>query len=321
MEELRPEDLEELVDELEEEWDADGSLPQEVENLLQDLQRPDLGTARLNAAMNLGKLGRSHVRIVQALMAVAESDSILEVREAARESLGAPVHQEILQEHPGLMQGAQSAAEKVPQPEYVTSEKQPDGITLTRRWSGDDTSFPVVIGVASLLWNGVMGLALWSFLVGDSPWFAYLILLPFLGVGLLASYFSLSQILNKTVIQLTPIVLSVRHAPLPWPGNRTLPISGVKQVYCRVVARYDKWESEWSFGCYLRAVLDNGDEVDLLQSSLETVRYCEQEIEAYLGIEDTAVAGGMLAVTKTDQNRARIGRHRLLPPTTSSSRR
>jgi hypothetical protein len=57
---------------------------------------------RRRAAERLGKLSESSPRIVQYLIVAGESDSMLEVREAAMESLRAPVHQAILQEHPCL---------------------------------------------------------------------------------------------------------------------------------------------------------------------------------------------------------------------------
>ena len=49
---------------------------------------------------------------MHALLTAAETDDTAQVRAAAAESLRAPVHQEILQEHPNLMQRAQSATEK-----------------------------------------------------------------------------------------------------------------------------------------------------------------------------------------------------------------
>jgi hypothetical protein len=98
MEELKPEELEELVQELEEESEEEETLSPEVEQLLRDLPfRPF--TARLRAARQLGGLGSSSRQIVQALTTLAEIDDSHEVRAVAAESLRAPVHQEYLQEY------------------------------------------------------------------------------------------------------------------------------------------------------------------------------------------------------------------------------
>ena len=113
MEELQPEELEELAQELGEESEKEEALSPEVEELLRDLQQGSWWMIRQGAALRLGKLSESSSRIVQALIAAAESDSILGVREAAMESLRAPAHQEILQQYPDLGQRAQAATKQV----------------------------------------------------------------------------------------------------------------------------------------------------------------------------------------------------------------
>ena len=71
----------------------------DVEKLLQELQ-PDqpFNVVRIKAAKELGRLNTSNLRVVNALIAAIESDPVHLVREAAKESLQAPVHQEILQQ-------------------------------------------------------------------------------------------------------------------------------------------------------------------------------------------------------------------------------
>jgi hypothetical protein len=124
MEELQPEDLEELVRELEGESEEEEALSPEVEKLLSELQQANWWMLRQGAALRLGKLSESSPRIVQSLIAAAKSDSISGVREAATESLRAPAHQEILQEYPGLMQRAQSATEQVATQREEQTEEQ-----------------------------------------------------------------------------------------------------------------------------------------------------------------------------------------------------
>jgi hypothetical protein len=99
--------------------------------------------------------------------------------------------------------------------------------------------------------------------------------------------------LNSTIIQLTPSQLSIRHRPLPWPGGRSLPVSGLEQLYCKKMAGEPHDELPASYS--LLAILNDGHEIELLSGieSPEAVRYLEQEIEAWLGIKDAVVAGEM----------------------------
>ena len=59
MEEVQPEELEELVRELEGESDAEESISPEIESLLRDLQPARRFTARLRAARQLGEVSSS----------------------------------------------------------------------------------------------------------------------------------------------------------------------------------------------------------------------------------------------------------------------
>lgn len=111
MEELRPEELEELVQELAEASSAEEAPFLEVEKLLRDLQSSSAST-RLEAAHQLGSLDISSPRIVQALIAAQESDSSSTVRWYAADALRADVHQSVLEQHPDLKRRAETAIEQ-----------------------------------------------------------------------------------------------------------------------------------------------------------------------------------------------------------------
>ncbi len=102
MEELQPQDIEEVLQELEDEDSAQESLPLEVTEHLLVLQSDDLYLDRQIAAEGLGSVGTSSPRIMRALRAAQESDPYPEVRRAAAKSLHAPVHQEYLRRDPNL---------------------------------------------------------------------------------------------------------------------------------------------------------------------------------------------------------------------------
>jgi hypothetical protein len=82
-------------------------LSPDVEKLLHDLQPEQVFNAvRRHAAKKLGELSASDLRVVKALIAAMESDLAFIVRKEAAESLRAPAHQEVLQQHPDLMKKA-----------------------------------------------------------------------------------------------------------------------------------------------------------------------------------------------------------------------
>lgn len=121
MEDLRLEEVEDLLEELEEEQGAieepppkleerkqelqqergEVELSPRVEELLSLLQSSDRYYTQKNAAQELGKLETSSPRIVQALIAAIDSDAHPSVRRAAIRALRAPVHQQFLsRRHP-----------------------------------------------------------------------------------------------------------------------------------------------------------------------------------------------------------------------------
>ncbi len=112
MEELGPEELEELVQELGGEAGAEEALSPEVAQLLKDLQPTRLYTSRRRAAEQLGEVNRSNREVVLALLVAGETDASADVRAAAGESLRAPVHQAVLQQHPELGERAQAVLER-----------------------------------------------------------------------------------------------------------------------------------------------------------------------------------------------------------------
>jgi hypothetical protein len=125
MEELKPEELEELVQELEEEGAEEERLTPEVEELLQDLQSDSHYFDGEAAAEKLGKLDASNPRIVQALIVARKSGSHTVVRDAAAKALRAPVHQAVLQEHPQVIQSAERIVRDMQREKTVVKDMQP----------------------------------------------------------------------------------------------------------------------------------------------------------------------------------------------------
>jgi hypothetical protein len=93
---------------------------------------------------------------------------------------------------------------------------------------------------------------------------------------------------NSTRIAVEGGILTVRHGPLPWPGNRSLPVADLQQLFCEEVVG-----SKGSRSYRLNAVLKTGKKLRLVTALKEPDQalYLEQLLETRLGIVDVAVAG------------------------------
>lgn len=140
MEELEPENIEDLLQKLEKADRAPESPPLEVEERLQVLQSDHESHARRDAAEQLGKTATSSTQIVGALLSAYASDPSSMVNRAAARSLRAPVHQEYLQQHPDLLETTERALQQRPGADKQLTDtgtpSVPPGLetSMRRRW-------------------------------------------------------------------------------------------------------------------------------------------------------------------------------------------
>jgi hypothetical protein len=128
----------------------------------------------------------------------------------------------------------------------------------------------------------------------SNPW-ELVFALPHLGVGLWLLYFSLAGLLNRTTVEVSRERLTIRHGPLPWPGERDLDLPGhsLKQLYCEAWRRKQFLFQRAATVYDLSALDTSGHRVELL-SGIENrnqVFYLELALEKQLGIEDALVEG------------------------------
>lgn len=121
-----------------------------------------------------------------------------------------------------------------------------------------------------------------NFLLGDLLT-AFLCLGPFVGPTV---YLLLARIFNRTEISASADGLTVRQRPWPWPGNRTLLRSAIRQLYCQGEGRVYT----------LFALLENNTHQRLLVGicSLAEALYIEEVLETTLGIHDSSIAAQRL---------------------------
>jgi len=115
-----------------------------------------------------------------------------------------------------------------------------------------------------------------------------------LAVGVGLTYFMLAGFLNTTRVRIANSVMTVRHGPVPWFGNRTIPAADIEQLYCTEHTR-QRSDERTSTTYRLNAVLSGGKKVKLLSGLTEADQalFIEEKVETHLGIEDRRVRGEM----------------------------
>jgi hypothetical protein len=147
--------------------------------------------------------------------------------------------------------------------------------------------------VFCVIWFGLLVLVYGAAMSNRSP---YLLLLPILhvAVGVLMAYGTLGGFLNTTTIRIDGRRMSVRHHPLPWPGNTDYAISQVQQLYCQQTITRRRSGTYYSYD--LRALMHDGTRKTVINGAdtPELPLFLEQHAEAWMKITDVPVAGEMV---------------------------
>lgn len=176
---------------------------------------------------------------------------------------------------------------RAPRPKGIAEIPGAEGVAYERRWWGYQFLFMVFF---CILWDGF--LVFWYAMAlseGNLVMLAFPLLHLAAGIGI--TYYTVCGFVNRTVVRVDRDRLTVRHGPLPWPGNRDLPVASIRQLYTEMQTHRGKNGTTVSYR--LSAVLDDGSSVKLLSGidSAAVPRYLEQEIEDRIGIVNVPVVG------------------------------
>lgn len=175
------------------------------------------------------------------------------------------------------------------EPGYRSAPAKGGRLVMRRSWYAHHLWF---VGLFCLVWDGF--LINWYRMLtgvnGDPGLIFYLFPLVHVAAGIGLTYYTIAGFLNKTWITVTADEVTVRHAPIPWFGNRSLPAGDIHQIYCEEIVTKNRGTSRTYT---LSAVLRDGRKVDLVKSlpAAAQARYLEQRLEERLGIEPSPVAG------------------------------
>lgn len=115
---------------------------------------------------------------------------------------------------------------------------------------------------------------------------AVAIALHFAG-GVLFAYATLCGFVNRTRVAIERGVLTIRHGPLPWPGDRSVPIPSIAQL-----STEERRSRSGAFYC-LSALTKSGEKVVLLDGvpEAEQVLFLEHALAQRLAMVDAPATG------------------------------
>lgn len=192
-------------------------------------------------------------------------------------------------ERPRLRQAEQpkSSRADTPRPDRLMIEERMGTWTAQWRWF---TWHYIPLLFFCIAWDAF--LIFWysmAFGSDDTPWLMIVFPIGHVAVGVGLTYTLLTGFLNRTRVELARSALTVRHGPLPWYRNRTVPTGQIKQLYCE----QSSWQTNGQHSFKLCALLKDGRKIVLVGGCPDTEipRFLEAELERRLRIPDEPVAG------------------------------
>ena len=182
-----------------------------------------------------------------------------------------------------------SKREEVALPKGMVMNRDPIHLEIIRRWYGP---MSVILTVLCFMWYAMFILHYGKgilegniFSITNGSFFAF--------IGLIIVYYTVAGYINSTHISAGRDFLIIKHKPLPWFGNKSIPSQELDQLYSKMsVYRY---RGRDHYSCEIRAKMKTKQDIKLLSKLTDTAQalFVEQEIERFLNIEDRPVEGEM----------------------------
>ena len=191
---------------------------------------------------------------------------------------------------PGSLAGP-SGGGLVARPNRIKVEEFGQALTLRWRWLRPVHFFLLFFCIA---WDSF--LIFWYSMAfgshGQVPWLMVVFPVAHVAVGVGLTYTVLTGFINHTTVEVANYMLTIRHGPLPWRGNRSLPAAQIRQLFCE-----ERRGNKGAVTYALSAMLADGQKLNLLGGFDEPdePRYLEQLLEQRLRIQPQAVAGELRA--------------------------
>ncbi|SFF46202.1 hypothetical protein [Thermoflexibacter ruber] len=177
----------------------------------------------------------------------------------------------------------------LPIPANMEVEEFRNSLTIKYKWS---KLMGYALLVFSVIWNSFIFFGFIMNMIQDGlPFFVYIFMLPFIGVGVFMFYYGLAGIMNQTIITVSFDSVNVKHTPLPWVGNKEIFKYDIKQLYVKQHIHRGKNGTSYTYSVN---IIDKANKdiklVDNLQNPSEA-SFIEKKMEQFLKIEDKPVSG------------------------------
>ena len=200
----------------------------------------------------------------------------------------------------GVLVCWQDALAEIVVPASVTVERYDNQLKLIQSWHDKkiikSLTIPIILSSPAIFlwWLIILTSIIDSASIGEySSLLTGILFLIFPSFGwLLGPYYLLASYKNQTTISVTNKTLSIKHAPIPWVGNRDISVSNLVQLYVRQGKRVGTiFNPRYLYD--LRAKLKNGRDINLVGNlaSKEVGHFLKQQVESYLGIVDKLIVG------------------------------
>jgi hypothetical protein len=119
--------------------------------------------------------------------------------------------------------------------EGVTISQRGMELVIERNWFVKGHTIADTVFAA--VWNGFLGFmfyqssSLFFSPIDGGIWFGAIPASILFGTGIFLTYRAATQWLNQTVLCVSRSTISVRHGPIPWPGNKVISAVGIKQLH------------------------------------------------------------------------------------------
>jgi predicted Zn finger-like uncharacterized protein len=185
---------------------------------------------------------------------------------------------------------APEARDEVSMPRGFHLSQQLGDLVITRDWRSW-TVIPLLLFCC--FWDGFLVFWYAMGITQGGPLIMFLFPLLHVAAGVFLTYTAMAQLFNHTDIRINTQFLTVQHYPLPWMGNRSIPVAMIQQLFC--AEKYSNTRNGTSVTFTVFVILQGGERIELLSGLDQAAhaRFIEQQVEATLGIQNRPVAGEM----------------------------
>jgi hypothetical protein len=178
----------------------------------------------------------------------------------------------------------------VPLPARVWVETRGRDLTIVRRWFSWGH---LLLLFFCVIWFGFLAVWYGMAFAMDAPLVFKLFPLVHLGAGVVIAYLTLTGFVNRTTFRVERDHLTVRHGPLPWPGNLDVSTLQLDQLFC--TQQVSRGKNGTTVRYNVEALTKDGRHLKLVKGldAREQALFIEQTIEGHLGIRNRRVRSEM----------------------------